>query len=141
MRNSIFGTVDAFNRLFQGLVDFKVDNFHYQASSFPPSDVYVEEDSKDVIFEFSVAGYTDDLISIDFAGDYLTLDFKALENSQGKKGWIHRGIKRSQANAKYFIPSDKYDFEKASANLKNGVLKIIVPAREVLKPKKISIST
>lgn len=110
----------------------------YSVSSFPPSDVYMDEEKR-LNFVLSLAGYSSDSINIETAGDYLIVSG---DNDGGEKAGfkiLKRGIKRGKFVSKYFVPSSKYDKGSIRASFKDGILRISVDPLPDQTPKKISI--
>lgn len=136
---------DLFDRMFKDVttgLDLVSDAQIYN-SKFPPCDIYFHEDSKDLEFQFALAGYSKDEIDISFEDDamILSLGFTGEKNEEPseKKEALMRGIKRSRAKVKYFVPFAKYNVEEAKAEYKEGILTVKVPAKEESKPKKLLI--
>lgn len=132
---------DLFDQIFHDnfLKDFSTETYY---PSFPPYDLFIDEESKDLTFEFAIAGYNKDKIHISFDDDMMVLDVeKAEENTSTKKGIRKRkGIKKSAFSAKYAIPQSKYNFDKAKADYKDGILEVFIPAKEEVKPKTLLIN-
>jgi len=143
------GALDFFDRVFRtfdrdltttcggGNVFFTEGGSLYE-NRFPPMNVSVNPDTKDLLFEFALSGYKEEEVSVDFEEDYLHLSLDPKE-PEDKKTYIKHGIKSSQCDAKYFVPSSKYEVNSSTAELKDGILTIFVPAKEEIKPKKIFI--
>jgi len=136
--------VDWFNKIWEmpmTMVDWDAGALMYNAPSFPPVNVLLNKDTKDLIFEFAVAGYKEEEMDINFSGDYLILKLQInKENGDEKIKIIHNGIRKQDVCFRYYTPSDKYDQEGVVANLANGVLSVKVPAREEAQKKKIVIT-
>lgn len=136
------GMVDVFDRMFGNFDDFWNDfpeiNF-YSYASFPPTDIYVK-DNKDLVFEFAVAGYPEDAISIDFHSDYMTIKTEIKDAKEEKGHFLKRGIRYSKVEERYYVPSSKYNRDEAKAELKSGLLRVVIPAKEEVKPKPLKIT-
>lgn len=115
----------------------------YRDVSYPPMNVWAEQDSKDLILEFAVAGIPQENINIDIEGDYLILNIDKKEEDDKRDNYrlIRRGIKAGQANQKIYIPTSKYDTENIQAQMQNGILLVKVPSREETRPRKVEIQT
>lgn len=125
-----------------------IDSFFYDVyastpsviydTSFPPLNFSVNEETKDLKFEFALAGYKKEEIDITFEGDKFTIELKpVIEDSK----WILKQKKIVRANRKvsYKVPESFYDFDNTDVNFVDGLLTIIFPAKEKTKPRKIEI--
>jgi HSP20 family molecular chaperone IbpA len=112
----------------------------YTVPSFPPANVYVDKETKDLIFKFAIAGYPKEAVGITFTGDYLDLVLKG-GGVEKKETWelTKKGIKDADVNFRYYCPAAKYSRENPEASLKDGILTVIVHAVEEIKPKQIPI--
>lgn len=145
-----------FNDLFEEMSKLFDDSFFtgtkYSVPSFPPLKV-IKRDNK-VTFKFALAGYSKEDLDISFGKDCLILS-TTKEYGKRKRGEAEEAFKPkpkakilvdtfkdAEFSYKYFIPEDKFDFEKANAEFKDGILVISVPAREKKlenKVKKVEI--
>ena len=123
----------------------------YSVPSFPPVKV-VKRDNK-VTFKFALAGYSKNDLDISFGKDCLILstteqyndkigkEFAALcsddKDKRPKAKVLVNTLKDSSFSYKYFVPEDKFDFDKATAEFKDGILTIVVPSMEKEKEKEI----
>jgi HSP20 family protein len=104
-----------------------------------PVDIYLKE-NRDYVLEAALAGYNKEDISIKFEGNYLTLSGKKKEIPNGdKRKYLHRGLKKSAFSTKLLVPKAKYEQNKTTAQMINGVLVIVIPSREVTKETNESI--
>lgn len=142
-RTDVFSIIDFFNDMWRD------ENFFgtvynpqwYSAPSFPPVDVLIDKKTKDIVFDFAIAGFSDDEIDITFSGDYLSLKLEQNNKiSEDDFKTVHKGISKQNVSWRYYVPADKYDQEKVEANLKNGILTVKIPAREEAQKKKIVIT-
>lgn len=140
-----------FNDLFDEMSKLFDDSFFtgakYSVPSFPPLKV-IKRNNK-VTFKFALAGYSKEDLDISFGKDCLILSTTE-EYGKRKRGEVEEvfkpkakakilvnTFKDAEFSYKYFIPEDKFDFEKANAEFKDGILVIAVPAREREKENKI----
>jgi HSP20 family molecular chaperone IbpA len=109
--------------------------------SYPPFNLSIDETTKNLQFEFAVAGLSLDDIDISYEDDYLKLDIKSKERNDQYYNWksIKKGIRTSNSKTAYFVPFAKYDVADSKASILDGILTIFVPIREDAKPKKIEI--
>ena len=121
-----------FDTLFDAmdLNDFEIPKWvgpKYAGITFPPVNAFIHK-NKDLEFEFALAGYGEDDISIEFDGDYMVLRLKGGKQKEEIE-WIKRGIKNVDTQCQFYVPSNKYDHTNAKAELKNGILSIKIPSR------------
>lgn len=118
--------------------DEVVGNF-YSISNFPPTDLFVREDSKNWVFEFALAFYNEDEIDVSFNGDYMYLKAEKKEEKKDRK-YLHRGVKYSDISNRYYLPIAKFDTSNASATFKNGILTVEIPVKPEHQPRRIAIT-
>lgn len=104
-----------------------------------PVDIYLKA-NRDYVIEAAIAGYNKNNVDIKFDGNYLVLSGKKEERENGdKRKYLHRGIKKSSFNTKFFVPKTKYKQNETSATMVDGVLVIAIPSREVGTKEKETI--
>lgn len=119
-----------------------VSTAKYSVPSFPP--VKIVQKDEGISLKFALAGYQKEDIEISFKKDYLILSttetFNEKENKEDEKVLVDN-FKIPVFSYKYFIPENKFDFNKAEAKFENGVLSIVIPASEkkVEERRKIEI--
>ena len=99
-----------------------------------PVDIYENKDG--LHFEIACTGLTKDDIGINIEGDILKVSYNKSEDD--KCNYLHKGIARRSFNLGYKVAS-KFNLSEASAEMKNGLLKISVPYAEEAKPKALKI--
>ena len=145
MMNTQGFPVELFNALFSDL-DRGIFQIHnsplssFYDANYPPFNLSIDENTKDIQFEFAVAGLSLEDININFEDDYLKLDIKAKAASE-TNNWkaIKKGIRTSSSKTAYYVPFVKYDVDKAKAAILDGLLTIDIPVKEEAKPKRIEI--
>jgi len=147
MINDLF---DEMTKLFDEKLFTGIDK--YSVPSFPPVRVVKRENK--VTFKFALAGYSKEDLDISFGKDCLILsttdqygkklrkEFDDYLNSYDEKKRSTAKIlvdtfKRSEFSYKYFVPEDIFDFDKTTAEFKEGVLTIIIPAKDKKVENKI----
>ncbi len=110
----------------------------YSVPAFPPVRI-VQRDNK-ISFKFALAGYEKKDIELNFEKDCLVLSTtkefnKAEEKKKEDSKVIVDNFKTPEFSYKYFVPSDRFDFEKVEAKFDNGVLFITIPKKEKIEPK------
>jgi len=105
-----------------------------------PIDIYLKE-NRDYVIEAAIAGYNKSNINLKFEGNHLTISGKKEERENGdKRKYLHRGLKKSNFSTRLLIPKAKYNQNKTSATMVEGVLTIVVPAKAVDKQEKETIN-
>lgn len=140
MTTKSISMVDLFDSIFEDM-DRNLSYVHSQLYpvSFPPCDVYIQEETKDMILEFAVAGIPKDQINLSIEGDHLIFKIEKTDRSHEGYKCVQKRIKSSSATQKLYIPSAKYQLDKVSVDLADGILSIHIPAKEELKPRKLFI--
>jgi HSP20 family protein len=120
---------------------------YYPGYSYPPMNVYLTTDNS-LVFEFALAGFRKEDIEVQFKGDYLVFNAgfpKAAQEKNEQLRYLKKRLKRKAIeNQKYFVPADKFEQEKTLASYADGLLKILIPSKEVVEPKegiKVKINT
>jgi HSP20 family molecular chaperone IbpA len=106
------------------------------ATMLPPVDVI--EDSGGITLFADLPGVSKDTLSLQLESDSLTIEGElAIETPQGmESSYAEVRIPRYR---RVFALSKDLDGEKASAEFKNGVLKLRVPKAEHAQPRKIEV--
>ncbi len=105
---------------------------YYPAYSYPPTNVYITNDKK-LVFEFAVAGFAEEDLSLRFQGDYMYLSAKiSSENTPDDNiSYLKHRLKfKDIESQKYFAPESKFDQASAQAVYKNGILRVFIPPKE-----------
>jgi len=134
--------VDVFDSLFnKSFNDFFNSGYEeVYSSSFPPLDIYIDKEKKDLQLDFALAGYSKEEIDLKFGGDWLYLDLKPI-NKEEETNLVRwkKGIKKSKVSIKYGIPSARYDQDNSKITFKDGILRIVIPALPEKEKKKLTI--
>lgn len=147
MNNSIFAVVDLFNNLFDsidypGTEPIPTNEFKcFYSNNFPPTNINIVKETKDLIIQMALAGYTKDEIGISFEDDKLILTLENKFEIGTSIQSVYQGIKHSNYKGSYPVPMSKYDVEKATADFNNGILEVYIPMKEESKPRKLEIKT
>lgn len=114
----------------------------YRDINYPPMNLWVDKDSKDIIMEFAVAGIPEENIDINVEGDYLELSVaKHEETERDNYKLVRKGIKSGSVKQRIYVPASKYETENIKAELDGGILYVKVPSKEEMKPKKVQIQS
>ena len=136
---SVIDVVEMFDTIFKDLGRVTPQRYIYQ-NTYPPLDVFVNEDTYELVMEFAVAGIPRDKIHLTVDGEYLNLNIEKAENKAEGYKCIQQGIKKSAISKKFFIPQSRYDLDAIETFLEEGLLTISIPAKEESKPKKLTIN-
>ena len=115
------------------------DNFvgNFSGALVVPVDVYQEGDN--VVVKMEIPGVKEGQIDISVENDVLTITAKKEEEKEVKKeNYYHKEIRQGTFSRSIILPM-KVKGEEAVAEVENGVLKVILPKADELKPKKIQV--
>ncbi len=102
--------------------------------------VDIAENENEIVLTADVPGVKMDDIDIKVENGTLTISGKREFQKQEEKGGYHR-IERSYGSfQRVFTLPDSVDTEKVEASYEDGVLKVVLPKKEVAKPKTIKVS-
>lgn len=109
------------------------------AGFMPAVDVYQDKDN--VIVETQLAGIDPEKVDISIENDVLIIKGESEKKSEvDEKNYYRKEIRRGSFYRSVPLPTHVMS-EKASAQAKDGVLKILVPKAPEAKPKMIKIKT
>ena len=134
-------TLSPFDLLFK---DFFKSEFGFQpaieAKHSHPVDIY--ENKAGLHFEIACTGLTKEDVEINIEADILKVSYNKAKDEACCEvddcNYIHKGVARRSFNLGYKIAS-KFNLSLATAEMKNGLLKISVPFAEEAKPKALKI--
>ena len=137
-RENYFSPFDLlFKDFFKSELDFQPA---IQAKLSHPVDIY--ENPEGLHFGVACTGLTKDDVDINIEGDLLVIRYNKDNDEKccdvNNCNYIHRGIARRSFSLGYKIAT-KFNLPEASAEMKNGLLKISVPFAEESKPKSLKI--
>ena len=129
--------------------DILVRNFFNSEHTFAPlmdakiqHPVDIFENKEGLHFEIACTGLTKDQVEINIEADVLRVSYDKPKDDAccevNNCNYIHRGIAKRSFNLGYKI-APKFDLGNASAEMKDGLLKISVPFAEEAKPKVLKI--
>ena len=102
--------------------------------------VNVVEKDKAFYLDAEIPGLTSNDVSVEFQDDILTLKGTQKQNSPSDSSNYRIREFNQQSFARSFRLSNQIDSAKAVARMDQGILKITLPKKEVIKPKKIEIA-
>ena len=107
----------------------------YPYYSYPPMNIFLAKD-KSLVFEIALAGFDEKDIDLQFKGDYLHFYAKVPKAAEEEEGiqYFKRRLKlKGIEEQRYYVPEDKFDHDKVKARFRDGLLRIVIPAREEKK--------
>lgn len=126
------------NRLFEDSLANKGEDKDFMASNWAPAvDIY--ETGNELVLTAEVPGIDEKDIEIKIEDDTLTLKGERKFEKETKEENFHR-IERSYGSFfRAFALPNSIDTDRIQAEFENGVLKIVMPKRQELKPKTVKI--
>jgi HSP20 family protein len=112
--------------------------FEWVTSSgvFPPINLFNDKDG--LVVRAEVAGLSADAINVNIEGRTLTLSGER-KAENGTKGSYHRRERRFGKFARSVRLPDDLDTEKATAQVRDGVLTVRLPKKAAAKPKQVTV--
>lgn len=108
-----------------------------QRGFVPALDVYQTAD--DVVVETTLPGINPKDVSVSIENDVLTIEGSSEKKTEvDEKDYYRKEIRSGLFHRAVALPSSVKG-DDAQATYENGVLKIVIPKREEVKPKKVSI--
>lgn len=101
-------------------------------AKYQNSRLSIDVTEEEAVIALSVLGHSKDDISIELEEDAIFVKSKERELSKVEKELI------STINDRIAV-GDKFDGEKTSAKILNGILYLTIPKKEEAKPKKVTI--
>jgi HSP20 family molecular chaperone IbpA len=108
-----------------------------RATVTPPVDIV--EDSKAVTLWADLPGVSKDKLDIRVHDGSLTIEGESAVPAGLNVRLSHAEV-RAPFFARRFTISDDFDTSKIEANLKDGVLKLVIPRREQAQPRRIDVN-
>jgi HSP20 family protein len=107
--------------------------------SWMPSVDILEKDGN-LILRAELPGMTEKQIDLKIEGNTLTLKGERKMENEDKKSNYHRVESFYGSFTRSFRLPDTVDYEKISAEYKNGVLTVTLPQKPEVKPREIQVS-
>ncbi len=100
------------------------------------------EDDDKVVVKLKAAGFTPEQIEISIEGKVLTITgkFEQEKEEEDKKRKYYYKEMRNESFSKSISLPTSVKSDQVQAEMKNGILKVLLPKVEEVKPKKIAIS-
>ncbi len=93
----------------------------------------------DVVIKASIPGVKPEDIDISIAGDHLTIRGETKTEEETKKADYHMREIRYGSFARSVLLPSQVVADKAKAEFENGILKLVLPKAEEVKPKTITV--
>ena len=116
---------------------FFEDDFWGGADFSPAIDVYQDKDN--VVVEAPLAGVDPEKVDISIENDVLTISGKTEDKKEVKREDYYRKEVREGSFSRSVILPMSVKADKAEASSEKGVLKIVIPKADEVKPKKIAV--
>jgi HSP20 family protein len=105
-------------------------------TEYPKTDIFISEDGKNYIFQMAVPGLPKEKISVEIDANERTLTVKTTEDYSNTSKEIDKfyvkELRHSSFQRSWFL-GDEMDLEQSvSSSLKDGILEIKVPIKEVV---------
>ena len=140
-----------FNSLFDDFGDvYNLPSFSLKKAIYAPK-VDVKEDDASYTLQMDLPGKTDKDVKIELDRNVLTISSEAESVNEekddksdkkkdgGKEKWLIKERSYSQFSRSFTIPDD-VDSNNLSANVKNGVLTVVMPRHAPPSPRRITVN-
>ena len=99
------------------------------SAAYPPANVFMDKD-KNYRIQLACAGYEASNIEIEFEKDSLSVKLTGKSPFEVSPCMMQKGIKVKDdgSTISFFIDTRKFDVEKLSSSMRNGLLDISIPA-------------
>lgn len=130
---------DQFENFFNGL---DIYDPHTRTLSitkgFPKGDIFLDKDENRVI-ELSLAGYKKEQLSVVVGDDSLTVSASKCDDSEDERAYTR--ARRAFTQKFTNLNGKLYNLEQTKVSYKDGLLRIVVPKKEIeeVKPKELEI--
>lgn len=124
------------NRFFEGdLMDWSRSNFADTNTTLPA--VNIRENKDEFMIDVAAPGMKKEQINVDYENGRLTISSEKKEEKkdQSKDTYTRREFSYMSFQRSFTIPENLVDGEKIKASYNEGILHIILPKREEIKPK------
>lgn len=133
--NGLFPSVPSFFDDFfvKDLMGWTNSNNAYGAS-LPAVNIKVNEN--EFVVEVAAPGFGKEDFKVEVENDVLTISSeKEAKNENEYEGYTRREFNYGSFKRTFTLPENQVDVEKVKASYNNGILHIILPKREEVKPK------
>ncbi len=125
------------DKVFNDLFEFPVFRWENQQTLSPRVNIKENDDQISMVFE--VPGMEKDDIKINIKEGVLTISGeRTMEQEEKQNGYVRTEFQAGSFKRSFTLP-DTVNTEKIAADYKNGLLTVVVPKLEEVKPKEIDI--
>ena len=137
---SPFGELERMRQQMNRLLEEKRDPFQAtQAGVFPLTNL--SEDKENYYIRAELPGVKGDELDIQVTGQNLAISGERKIASEEDGARYHRREREAGTFSRMIGLPAEVDTDKVDANLKNGILTVVVPKAEIAKPKQITVSS
>ena len=130
--------VDPFEEMDRMMSDFSPAFGATRSGLIPAIDVYEKGDS--IVVEASLPGIDTDKVDVAVENDVLTIEGKEEKKTEvDEKNYYRREVRSGSFHRAVQLPT-AVQGDKAEAQYENGVLKVVIPKQERIKPKQVKIA-
>ena len=108
---------------------FKSPRFSFD-DSFPPINLYVNQDSNACTYELALTGYKKDWLSVEIDGTTLKISAEVPEEKEDDSKIYKKHRIQAQSFKKLYKIPEGYDTEKAEVTYEDGLLTVFIPVKE-----------
>ena len=127
----------AIDRLFEEFFQNPEPYVKQTTNGYPLTDIYKEEDGSQVI-EMALAGFSKEDILINTEANKITISADG-SKLKGQLAENRRRIAKRAFKKSFVDYHNTLDFGNSDATFENGLLRIVIPLREEVKPRQITI--
>ena len=128
----------AIDRLFEEFFQNPEPYVKQTTNGYPLTDIYKEEDGSQVI-EMALAGFSKEDILINTEANKITISADG-SKLKGQLAENRRRIAKRAFKKSFVDYHNTLDFGNSNATFENGLLRIVIPLRDEVKPRQITIN-
>ncbi len=125
-----------FNRFFEGdLMDWSSSNFAGTNSTLPA--VNIRENNDEFLIDVAAPGMTKENFQINYDNGRLTIssEKKDEKTERSDEKYTRKEFSYMSFQRTFTVPENTVNGEKIQANYAEGILRVIIPKRDEIKPK------
>ena len=136
--STLFNERTPFDILFRNFFNGDLGYLPAVETKFPhPLDIYYTDQG--LHFDIACTGLSKKDVDIQIEGDEIRFKYERPKTTDKlPEGFIYNGLSKKSFNLGYKIAA-KFDLSKASAEMENGLLKVLIPLADEAKPKSLKI--
>jgi len=110
-----------------------------ESSLYPPADVF--EDTNGVTLLVDMPGVSRDRLNLQVDHNNLVVEGDMEIEMPGKMESLYADVRATHYRRAFSLSGEQLDTDSVKATLNNGVLKVEIPKRAELKPRRIEVKT